>query len=94
VIETSRWNLPPIFALLQDGGQIAAQEMTRTFNCGVGMAVIVAPEDAEDLARQLEGAGETVFEIGRVEPGQRGCTVKGVAGSWNSPEDWSATYDA
>jgi phosphoribosylformylglycinamidine cyclo-ligase len=43
---------------------------------------------------ELEAAGETVFEIGKVRQGPRGCTVKGSEGSWNSPEDWSATHNA
>jgi phosphoribosylformylglycinamidine cyclo-ligase len=72
--------------LLQKAGSIAPEEMARTFNCGVGMVVIVAPEQAVEVTSLLEGAGETVFEIGRIEPGQRGCTVTG--------EGWSATHNA
>lgn len=94
VIEAQRWELPTIFSLLQDGGNIAPEEMARTFNCGVGMVVIVVPEHADRVSQLLEGAGETVFEIGRVEEGQRGCTVSGSAGTWNSPKDWSATHNA
>jgi phosphoribosylformylglycinamidine cyclo-ligase len=94
VIEAGRWELPAIFTLLQAGGQIASGEMARTFNCGVGMAVIIAPEKMDHLSWALEGAGEKPFEIGRVEAGERGCTVSGQAGTWNSPKDWSATHDA
>jgi phosphoribosylformylglycinamidine cyclo-ligase len=68
--------------------------MARTFNCGVGMAVIVAPEQADKVSKSLQGGGESVFEIGRIEEGRRGCTVSGQAGTWNSAEDWSATYHA
>jgi phosphoribosylformylglycinamidine cyclo-ligase len=46
------------------------------------------------VAERLEGAGETVFEIGRIEEGPRGCTVHGQAGTWGSREDWSATHNA
>jgi phosphoribosylformylglycinamidine cyclo-ligase len=94
VVEASRWDLPPVFGLLQDGGQLEPAEMARTFNCGVGMAVIVSPEQAPEVSSLLEGAGETVIEIGRIEAGQRGCTVGGQAGSWGAPEDWSATHHA
>jgi len=94
VVDADRWELPAIFALLQEGGRIAPDEMARTFNCGVGMAVIVAPDAADEVMRGVEGAGETAFEIGRIEEGRRGCTVAGQAGSWNSPEDWSATHNA
>jgi phosphoribosylformylglycinamidine cyclo-ligase len=92
MIDSDRWGLSPIFSLLQEGGRIAPEEMARTFNCGVGMVVIVAPEQAGSVSIMLEGAGETVFEIGRIEQGERGCTVSGQAGSWNSDEDWSASH--
>jgi phosphoribosylformylglycinamidine cyclo-ligase len=94
VIDASRWDLPPVFAMLQQGGSIMPDEMARTFNCGIGMAVIVAPELAGIVTSALQGAGETVFEIGRIEPGPRGCTVSGHAGSWNALEDWSVSHNA
>jgi phosphoribosylformylglycinamidine cyclo-ligase len=93
-VSTGAWQLPAIFSLLQDGGQITAEEMARTFNCGIGMAVIVDAEQQAEVVRALEGAVQTVFEIGKVEAGQRGCTVSGKAGTWNSDEDWSATHNA
>jgi phosphoribosylformylglycinamidine cyclo-ligase len=94
IVESDHWPFPPIFSLLQEGGRIAPEELARTFNCGIGMAVIVAPEEATDVTAALEGAGETVFEIGRVEEGPRACTVSGKAGTWNSTGDWSATHNA
>ena len=93
-VDTRRWELPRLFRLLQEGGHVAAEEMARTFNCGVGMAVIVSPEQATAVSQALEGAGETVFEIGRIEGGPRGCTVTGASGGWGSSEDWSATHNA
>jgi phosphoribosylformylglycinamidine cyclo-ligase len=94
MIDTRNWALPPLFTMLQAGGHVAPEEMARTFNCGVGMAVIVASGQAEQVAKALEEAGETVLEIGRIEKGPRGCTVSGSAGAWNSPRDWSATHNA
>ena len=94
VVDADRWELPQIFSLLQEGGRIAPEELARTFNCGVGMAVIVDGDDVGSVSTALEGAGETVFEIGRVEEGRRGCTVSGQAGAWNSSGDWSATHNA
>jgi phosphoribosylformylglycinamidine cyclo-ligase len=94
IVEAARWDLPPIFELLRQGGRIAPEEMARTFNCGIGMAVIVAPEQAEAVTSGLTGAGETVIGIGRIEQGPRGCTVSGQAGSWGASEDWSATHNA
>ena len=94
MVNTDNWSLPAIFAMLQQGGGVEAGEMARTFNCGIGMAVIVASEEIEAVWRSLEGAGETVFRIGAIQPGTRGCTVRGAAGSWNSDRDWSQTHDA
>ena len=94
VIDANRWTLPEIFALLRSGGRIAPEEMARTFNCGVGMAVIVSADNVDAVASSLESAAENVFEIGRIEEGPRGCTVSGPAGSWSSDEDWSASHNA
>jgi len=94
VVESGRWPLPAIFTLLQQGGGLVPEEMARTFNCGVGMAVIVGPDEADAVADSLRQAGETAFRIGRIEAGRRGCSVSGKAGTWNSTEDWSVTHHA
>lgn len=93
-IDAGRWQLPAIFTLLQNGGRVVPGEMARTFNCGIGMIAIVTPELSAAVTSALEGSGERAFEIGRVEAGERGCTVHGQEGTWNSREDWSATYNA
>ncbi|HEV2594989.1 MAG TPA: phosphoribosylformylglycinamidine cyclo-ligase [Sphingomicrobium sp.] len=93
-IDARRFALPSLFAMLQAGGRIAPAEMARTFNCGIGMVAIVSASDAEAVTNALDTAGEKVFEIGRIEQGQRGCTVTGDTGSWNSPAEWSATHNA
>jgi len=93
IVDASRWQLPVIFSWLQHGGRIDPEEMARTFNCGIGMAVIVNPQRADSVVTAI-GAEEEVFEIGRIEKGRRGCTVSGQAGTWNSAEDWSATHHA
>jgi phosphoribosylformylglycinamidine cyclo-ligase len=54
--------------------------------------VIVAADQADEVTDALEGAGEAVLEIGRIEEGPRGCTVRGTG--WNAPGDWSATHNA
>ena len=94
VIDASQWEFPPLFALLQEGGSIAPEEMARTFNCGIGMVAIVAPADSQTVITALEAAGEKASVIGIIEGGPRGCTVSGVAGSWASAEDWTAKHDA
>ena len=91
-IDAEAWPQPRLMAFLQAQGNIEPEEMARTFNCGVGMAVIVAEEDRDDITRSLENAGETVFRIGRVEEGPKGCTVAGPGGTWSARGDWTATH--
>jgi len=67
VISRSSWTMPPLFQWLQREGRVADAEMQRVFNCGIGMAVVVAAEYADAAVRALSGAGETVFRIGRIE---------------------------
>jgi phosphoribosylformylglycinamidine cyclo-ligase len=71
-ISRSSWPLPPLFQWLQREGNVADAEMHRVFNCGIGMAVIVAAEHAEAAMRALGDAGETVFRIGRIEARKAG----------------------
>lgn len=92
MVDAGQWTLPAIFALLQRGGMVEPAEMARTFNCGIGMAVVVAASDADGVVAALEVAGEIVHRIGIIEAGQRGCTVSGPGGSWNSTGDWSQTH--
>jgi phosphoribosylformylglycinamidine cyclo-ligase len=68
-IDLDAWELPPVFAWLRAEAGIADAEMLKTFNCGIGMVAVVAPERAAALAAGFEAAGEAVREIGRVVPG-------------------------
>lgn len=65
VIDAGAWKLPPVFAWLARTGGVAAEEMLRVFNCGIGMAVVTADPEAARAA--LEAEGETVFTIGAIE---------------------------
>ncbi|MGZ8312256.1 MAG: phosphoribosylformylglycinamidine cyclo-ligase [Allosphingosinicella sp.] len=91
-IDATAWAQPPLMAFLQAQGQIEPGEMAKTFNCGIGMAVIVARDDAEAVTSALVEGGETAFEIGALEAGERGCTVAGLAESWFARDGWSATF--
>jgi len=91
-IDADSWEQPRLMAFLQAQGHIEPGEMARTFNCGVGMVLAVSPDDAGSVTRDLTAAGETVFQVGRVEPGERGCTVSGSAEAWSAREAWSATH--
>lgn len=65
-LEKSRWKRPRIFDWLQKHGNIEDAEMHRTFNCGIGMAVVVAKENAETALGLLTGLGVEAFEVGRI----------------------------
>jgi phosphoribosylaminoimidazole synthetase len=92
-IDASAWPQPRLMAFLQAQGNIEPEEMARTFNCGIGMAVIVPQEHVKTLTQELEQDGETTFSIGLVEAGQRGCTVSGPQGVWGGRSDWTATHN-
>jgi phosphoribosylformylglycinamidine cyclo-ligase len=66
-IRKDAWPRPPVFQWLQHAGNVAEDEMFRVFNCGIGMALIVAASDAKGAADHLRQSGETVYEIGMVE---------------------------
>jgi phosphoribosylformylglycinamidine cyclo-ligase len=91
-IDATSWEQPRLMAFLQGQGNIEPSEMARTFNCGLGMVLAVSPDEASGVARDLATAGETVFTVGRVEPGERGCTVSGSAEAWSARQAWSATH--
>ena len=64
------WTLPPVFRWLAETAGMAEAELLKTFNCGIGMVVVVAADRAEAITTLLTTEGETVTRIGLVEPGQ------------------------
>ncbi|MBK1724720.1 phosphoribosylformylglycinamidine cyclo-ligase [Thiocystis violacea] len=78
-IELDSWQRPAVFDWLQTRGGISRTEMLRTFNCGVGMVICVAAEDAEAALKQLGDAGETAWILGRIESSEdaRGVVFSG-----------------
>ncbi|HEU4708251.1 MAG TPA: phosphoribosylformylglycinamidine cyclo-ligase [Methylophilaceae bacterium] len=71
-LDKASWQIPPLFQWLQQQGNIADDEMYRTFNCGIGMAVIVAAENADAASKLLQAEGEQVYRIGRIRRQQSG----------------------
>ncbi len=69
-IDSTTWQMPKLFDWLREGGNVAQQEMYRTFNCGIGMVVIVAAADAAAAGQHLQASGETVAQIGVVRARQ------------------------
>ncbi len=66
VIKRGSWRVPPIFKLLKEGGNIEEAEMMRTFNAGIGMAVIVKKKDREGVLKALKKSGQSAFDIGHI----------------------------
>ena len=75
-IDLGAWTLPPVFRWLAQTAGMAESELLKTFNCGIGMMLVVAPDRAEATRALLEAAGETVCTLGRVVEGQ-GVIYKG-----------------
>jgi phosphoribosylformylglycinamidine cyclo-ligase len=69
-IDSKSWKMPRLFDWLREGGNVAAQEMYRTFNCGIGMVVVVSKDDAAKAISQLQAAGESVWQIGQIRARQ------------------------
>ena len=65
-IDLTRVTVPPIFKWLADAGNIAQNEMLRTFNCGIGMVAVTSPKDVDAVSAALTQAGEQVAAIGTV----------------------------
>lgn len=66
-IKLDSWQAPPVFDWLQEHGNIDQAEMLKTFNCGIGFTLVVAPQDAESVIAQLNEAGESASVIGSIE---------------------------
>jgi len=92
-VDADLWPQPRLMAFLQAQGAIEPEEMARTFNCGVGMVAAVRAGHVADVTAALEAADETVFRVGEIGAGSRGCTVKGSQGTWSAKADWSATHE-
>jgi len=83
VLDAGGWPLPPVFRWLAHAGGVAAEEMLRVFNCGVGMALVVS--DAAAATTLLAAHGEAAFMIGQVEASD------GPAAAYiRTPADWLA----
>ena len=65
-IQTEIWDVPPIFSFLQQAGNVADEEMRRTFNNGIGMIAIVHPDATSDVLQRLEAMDEKAYLIGEI----------------------------
>jgi phosphoribosylformylglycinamidine cyclo-ligase len=75
ILERKAWRRDPVFEWLQKAGRVADEEMYRVFNCGIGMTIQVAPQDADRAASILHEAGQEALVIGEVKSGTRGVVI-------------------
>ena len=76
-VDAAAWEMPAVFRLLQEWGNVDWAEMYRTFNMGIGMVLIASEEEAARIEAHLGAQHETVFQIGRVTEGAHEVTIKG-----------------
>ncbi len=72
ILERASWPQTALFSWLQRSGNVDTNEMERVFNCGIGMTVVVAPQDVNSTVQLLTEAGETVFKIGKIQKREPG----------------------
>ncbi|HEU0070028.1 MAG TPA: phosphoribosylformylglycinamidine cyclo-ligase [Alphaproteobacteria bacterium] len=79
-LDANAWKMPPVFGWLAREGKVASEEMARTFNCGIGMVLIVDPAKEAAVTAALTTGGETVFRIGKTvkASGAERSTVAGL----------------
>lgn len=75
VIKKDSYEVPAIFKLLQEKGNIAEEMMYNTFNMGIGMIVAVDPADAEKAMEAIRAAGDTPYVVGSIEEGEKGVAL-------------------
>ena len=82
-IDLSAFAAPPVFGWLAQTGRLPDAEMLKTFNCGIGMVIVVAKAEVDGVIRTLQEAGEAPFVIGEVvPPGGARTDAKGKGDTW------------
>ena len=76
-VDAAAWEMPAVFRLLQEWGNVDWAEMYRTFNMGIGMVLIASEDEAARIIAHLTAEGETVYRIGRVTEGAHEVVIKG-----------------
>ena len=86
-LDAQRWKAPAVFGWLREAGNVPTEDMLRTFNCGIGMIVVVEAKDAALVTKALTDAGEQVDEIGVIEAAptsEADCIVEHADTLWRS----------
>ena len=86
-LDARTWSAPPVFRWMREAGHVATDDMLRTFNCGVGMIIVVAANDVAKVTKALIDAGESVAEVGIIEQAPQGeadCVIDHPESLWRS----------
>jgi phosphoribosylformylglycinamidine cyclo-ligase len=86
-LDARHWSVPAVFRWLREMGQVPTDDMLRTFNCGLGMIVVTAADDADKVAAALTDAGERVTTVGSIEAAPQSeadCVVDHAESLWRS----------
>ena len=75
IISKNSWNVPPIFQLIHQYGNVPEEDMFRTFNMGIGLVLIVNQNDADVIASKLDSQGFPATIIGKVKEGARKAVI-------------------
>jgi phosphoribosylformylglycinamidine cyclo-ligase len=75
-IDKGSWLLLPVFKLMQEIGNVSETEMYRTFNMGVGMVVVISPQDQAAVESHLQQQNASVYKIGSVTKGNREVSIR------------------
>lgn len=75
VIRVGSWDVPPLFQLMRDRGGVDREEIHQVFNMGIGMCVVVAPDQAEPVLKAIHKAGFKAWSIGEIVPGSGICRL-------------------
>ena len=76
-LDATQWQMPPIFRLIQRLGGVSDEEMHHVFNMGIGMTLIVAPDQVDEVSSRLSSAACPASVIGRVVEGERAVRLVG-----------------
>jgi len=92
-IDANKWDLPPVFQWLKEVGKLSPFELLRTFNCGIGMVLVVAQDQVEQVTKTLMDEGEVPIVIGEIKEhdGPASAHVQGHQNCWGYDWPWTAS---
>src|SRR5262249_62063022 len=85
--DAGAWPFPSVFRWLAATGRVAAAEMARVFNCGLGMVAVVGSADATEISALLTAAGEQVHRVGKIvarRDGAPACLIHDMESAWRA----------